>query len=83
MTCRELIEGLTILAKYEGLDADVIEFEHDKMYCGHADVDELRYKDEFGDPIYIDRRVSTEDHERLVALDWYVSEEHATWLHFA
>ena len=84
MTCRELIEGLTILAKYTD-DNDVIEFEDGEIVCGPVDIDESADTDddEFGDPIYIDRRVNPKDRERLWDLGWFVALSREGWIHFS
>ena len=74
----KLIEGLQILAKYEdkGLEAYIGGAEHDKI-CGSAaeineDAEVELNEDE--EEVFVDTRLSTEDHARLIELGWFIDD---------
>lgn len=82
----KLIEGLQILAKYEdkGMDAFIGGAEHDVIYGAAADIDpeEEPIRDEYDEPVVVDKRLKVEDRKRLIELGWFVDSETEYWATF-
>ena len=67
-TSSEIVEGLTILAKYHprGMEGHLVEAEHDVIYTN----------------LEKPRSVSAEDQHRLDELGWHFSKEFGQWARF-